>query len=311
MRGFVYLILVAVMLTGVDIFGKVSVGSIGPYLLTFIRASVTCILIAAFLAGKRELRVLRPKKRDLTLFLLGGFFGVAIGIGFYLASLRELPLNTALFLDSAYPLWVAALSVLFLKERLGVRGWLATGFTLAGILTIAGFSVAISGLGSALALLASIGYAVLIIMMRYIEQNRGYRFWDAVFWPFLFGAAFLVPFVVGEGSAIPADPIALLAVAGVVGCGFLAYLFWALGLRTVRAHNAPLIVVMVNPVLTVVLAWLLLGEPLPSQVLLGGSLIVLANIVVEAHLRTKRLGRLRERLGLLGGRFSRHYHATP
>src|SRR3989338_3538005 len=311
MRGFVYLVLVAVMLTGVDIFGKISVGAIGPYLLTFLRASVTCLLIAAFLAGRRGLRVLRPQKRDLTLFLLGGFFGVTLGIGFYFASLRELPLNTAIFLDGAYPLWVAALSVLFLKERLGVRGWLATGFTLAGILTIAGFSVTVSGVGSALALLASLGYAVLIIMMRYIEQNRGYRFWDAVFWPFLFGALFLVPFVIGEGSALPTSGLAWLAVAGVVGCGFLAYLFWALGLRTVRAHNAPLIVVMVNPVLTVLFAWLLLGEPLPAQVFLGGSLIVLANIVVEAHVRSKRLGRLRELLERFEGRFSRHYHATP
>src|SRR3989338_852086 len=172
MRGFVYLVLVAVMLTGVDIFGKISVGAIGPYLLTFLRASVTCLLIAAFLAGRRELRVLRPQRRDLTLLLLGGFFGVALGIGFYLASLRELPLNTALFLAGAYPLWVAVLSVLFLKERLRGRGWLAPGFTLAGILTIAGFSVAVSGVGSALAPLPGLGGAAVLLIILYILPNK-------------------------------------------------------------------------------------------------------------------------------------------
>lgn len=306
MRGFVYLILVGVMLTGVNLFGKMAVSSIGPFLLAFLRVSTGALLIAVFLSWRKETEVLRLKKGDLKLFLVGGLFGIALGMGFYLSALKELPVGTALFLDSAYPLWVAVLSLVVLKEKQGLRSALAGGFLLAGIFAIAGFSVSISGLGSLLALLAGMGYAVLIVMMRYIEQNKSYQFWDAVFWPFLLGAVFLVPFVLLEGSALP-GPEAIVPIAGIIGCGFLAYVFWALGLRTTRAHNAPLIVILVEPLLTVALAAALFAEPVPGNIVMGGALILLANVVLEAHVRSQRLSRLRERLRWPG----KPYRATP
>jgi len=67
------------------------------------------------------------------------------------------------------------------------------------------------------------------------------------------------------------------------------YTFYAMGLKTIRAHNAPIILLLSEPVTAVVLAWLILSEVITFHVLVGGVFLIIANILVEKEVRKKKL----------------------
>ena len=67
------------------------------------------------------------------------------------------------------------------------------------------------------------------------------------------------------------------------------YTFYAMGLKTIRAHNAPIILLLSEPITAVVLAWLILSEIITPHVFAGGILLIIANLLVEKEVRKKKL----------------------
>jgi len=69
----------------------------------------------------------------------------------------------------------------------------------------------------------------------------------------------------------------------------MGVIFYAKGLKTEKAHNATITVSLTEPLTAIILAFLILGESLPQYILIGGSLIIIANLLIGKEERKKRI----------------------
>jgi drug/metabolite transporter (DMT)-like permease len=286
MKGLNYLILTGICLGTTGVFVKLIGPDVSPFLLASIRILAAAALILAFLASERRTRLLQLKEGDLHIFLLAGLFGVVFGFGFYIKALTMIPVTQAVFLVFIYPVITAILARVFLDERLGKYTILALVLSFTGIFFIygQGANVLASVEGSLYALTAGLGYAVFIVTMRYMEK-KGQSFWDVVFWPLLLGGLMLLPLNLTDRLVFLPYQDTVLWLAGIIFIStFLAYIFYAEGLKSVQAKHATIIETLVEPAATVFLAWLILGEVIPQYIFLGGFLIIVANLLVRLDL---------------------------
>lgn len=104
-----------------------------PLQILFLRAAIAfpfVLTLVVALGGRPALRT-----RHLTLHLLRGALNIISACFFYMG-LRALPLAENTAIAFAAPLFVTALSVLVLKEKVDARRWLAVGIGFAGVLVI-------------------------------------------------------------------------------------------------------------------------------------------------------------------------------
>jgi drug/metabolite transporter (DMT)-like permease len=295
MKGFQFLVISGICLGTTGFIVKLIGPDVSAYLLASIRILAAAALIFIFLASERRTKLLELKDGDLHIFLIAGLFGIVFGFGFYVKSLTFIPVANAVFLLFIYPIATAVLAKVFLDEPLGKYSILALLLSFIGIFVVfgQGFDIVASSEGSMYALLAGVGYSVFIVTMRYMEK-KGHSFWDVVFWPMLLGGLMLLPLNLTDQIVfLPFADTILLIGALIFFPTFLAYLFYAEGLKTISAKKAALIETLVEPAATVFFAWLVLGEVVPQYIFIGGFLIILANLIVRYDLAEKEPHRKR------------------
>lgn len=230
--------------------------------------------------------------------------GLGLGVlyvgnsGTYYAGLEEVPASLASLLVFVYPAIVAVLSLRVGRRLEGRRAWTALGLALLGsALTIGGIEAdAFPPIGALLLVAISpVIYAVWIVLQAWLTGERSGRVGQEA------GddgsAAGAVAALVNSGAAVSYWIVALAtarAVApgsipsaawpGIVGIGFLstfvAIVGFVAGSRLIGAAQASLIST-VEPVWTVTLAALLLGETLTPVQLVGGALILLGVVIAQ------------------------------
>jgi drug/metabolite transporter (DMT)-like permease len=189
--------------------------------------------------------------------------------------------NSTLLVGLA-PLWVAAISVLWLGTRLRRRFWLGLAFALAGglVLGLAKGARWGTGRGELLAALASLAYACFTLALG--KARRGLAAPEALAWVVLCCAAGFALLAGARGEAFHGFPshawLSLAALGLVVQVAAWWLITWGLGHVPT---NLGAVTLMVQPVATVGLGWVLLGEAVrPLQG--AGILLVLAGIALSA-----------------------------
>jgi drug/metabolite transporter (DMT)-like permease len=136
-----------------------------PLVIAFYRVAIaTVLLLPAAFAFKRE-EIVALTRKDLGLLVLGGLC-LAVHFGAWIASLKYLPIATAVVLVNSHPLFVVIASYLFLRERPTRRSLIGSATGLAGMAVIGhdalgDFQLAIRGDGFALlGALAVVGYFI-------------------------------------------------------------------------------------------------------------------------------------------------------
>ena len=141
-----------------------------PLQILFLRALIALPFVTAlaiWLGGRRVLRTDHPG-----LHLTRGAINVVSACCFYLG-LRALPLAEATAIAFAAPLFVTALSVLILKERVDGRRWLAVLAGFAGVLIIVRPGTDAFQAATLLPLTTAFLYAVMMITARGISRGEG------------------------------------------------------------------------------------------------------------------------------------------
>jgi drug/metabolite transporter (DMT)-like permease len=283
MRGVFLLILTGFFLGTTGIWAKLAGADVSPFLLTMLRtlfSAFMILLLIIFSKGIKTAENLAVSKKDAPLFLAAGFFGVAIGFGLYIKSFSFVPVANAVALVYVYPVVTALLSFVFLREKITKWEIAAVFLILLGVWSIYGPEVNLSSnaFGNLLALAAGIGYSVFIVFMRHFGLML----------------TFFLPF---EQFAFSPSGLVPIFILGIALSSFFGYIFYAGGLKTVRAHDAVIITALTEPLSAIAIAFILLGESLPQHVLLGASLIVLANVLVGMEFRKKRKGKAKAKTG--------------
>jgi drug/metabolite transporter (DMT)-like permease len=237
-------------------------------------------------------RMPRPDKPlpRLRLMGMGMLLSTAALLTFF--GLRIMPASTFVVLFYSYPAMVAMLSAL-LGERLSRQGWLALGLTLVGVVfTAPNFSSALLTGGNlpgvALALLNALVVAIyFIISSRLLRGHAAIAHASA--WTItgaLVGLLALAPFGTVEPATTATTWLFLLLLA--MTSTVFPVFFLNAGIQKAGAARAA-ILGMVEPVLTVILATLLLGERMQPIQLVGGAFILGSIVLLQAqHLSRPR-----------------------
>ena len=256
-----------------------------PLIIALYRMTLaTLILLPATLALKRrEIRML--ERKDILMLALGGFF-LALHFGAWIASLKYLPIATAVVLVNSHPLFVVLASYFFLGEKPSRRSLTGTGIGLAGMLIISspGLKNVETGMvGNTLAILgalAVVGYFIIgrslrarLSLLAYVTPLYAVCCLFLLVWAMLAGNAFH-PYGATEWG--------YLAALAVVPTIFGHTVFnWAI------KHVKPTAISLAflgEPVFAALLAFIFFSQQPPAATFIGGAL-VLAGIYLTTSTR--------------------------
>jgi drug/metabolite transporter, DME family len=189
---------------------------------------------------------------------------------------------SAIYLQATAPLYVLLLSPWLLRERIRARD---VAFMIALAVGLGLFFVGLDpvsatapnpSLGNLLGLISGGTWALTVMGLRAL--GRGGESWApaGAFWGNVFAAVACLPMALPVGSSRPTDWLLVLYL-GVFQIG-IAYLFLIRGLDRVQAFEASLLLLL-EPVLNPLWAWLVHGERPGVWSLAAGGVILLATMV--------------------------------
>ena len=238
----------------------------------------------------RELRALAG--RDVSLGLALGGCGYAIQAGCYFAALQRIDASLLSLLLYTFPAIVAVAAVVLGRERLESRRLVALGLASGGLaLVVAGAGAgALDPLGASLGLGAALVYSTYILVSEGIAGRVSPRLLSALVCTgaavaLTVATALLGDLRPGDVTAAGWGWLACLAVVSTVGA---ISMFFA-GLDRVGPTSAS-ILSTVEPVVTVLLAFLVFGETLAAVQLAGGVLVIAAVLALALRVRPQLQG---------------------
>jgi len=252
----------------------------------FWRQFLTIPMVLAWVMATSGLSALATK-RPGTHFLRGlyGTVGMVLNFG----AVILLPLAEATTINFTVPIWAVLLSILLLKEKVGVWRWSAVALGFAGILVIAQPGGGHFPLYGALVALGG-AFMIALISIQIADLSRTDKPLTIVFYFALFTtplAALSLPFVMTSHDS--GDWLLLL---GIGLAGALGQLLLTAALRFGKV--ASVIVMDYSGLFWATLyGWLLFGMLPPATTWLGAPLIVIAGLVIAW--REHRLTRPDER----------------
>jgi drug/metabolite transporter (DMT)-like permease len=266
---------------------KIALQELAPAALVWLRFGIGLFILGLAVILRRQLRL--PARKDLLYLALIGFLGITFHQWLQSTGLQTARATTTAWIVATIPVFIALLGWLVLKEKLGAWQIFGIGVAALGVLLVVtqGNLASVLGghfgnFGDFLILISAINWAVFTILSR--RGLRTYPPTQMVFYVMGFGWLFSSLFLLASpaaGQLFPHSRAGWLAVAFLgIFCSGLAYIFWYDALHILPVAQAGAFVYL-EPFVTVIIATLLLGEPLLWSSIFGGILILAGVILVQ------------------------------
>ncbi|WP_293759708.1 DMT family transporter [uncultured Aquitalea sp.] len=228
-----------------------------------------------------------PRGRSLLVLCLMGSLGYAGMAACYFTGLHYASAGTVSLLLYLFPAIVLVLSTLLFKEPFTRRRLLATSLAIAGLIITVGQQLSAKPLGLALGLASAVIYSLYILAGS--RLTRGGHPLTSACVVVMSAAACYGGWVLLDGFNGPQSAFSWAAIFGIAVLGTVAALALFLsGLESTGATQASLIATA-EPVVTILLAWLFLGEALTLSQAVGGALILLAVVLISRESRPEEV----------------------
>lgn len=257
------------------------------------RAATTAVLLAAYLAFT-DRKKLRIAPRDIWLFALMGLCSVTAFNGSYFnAILRLDSMSVASVLLYTSPVFVTVLSAICFHEKITPAKWGAVALTFLGCVLVSGVlgsGAKLSADGVLLGICAGLTYALYSIFGE-LALRRGYHPLTIVFYMWLFGLIFTLPFgqvgeLVAHIRACPSE-IGMYFLFGLLSAA-LPYVLYTLGLQHISPATAA-VIATTEPCVASLVGVAFYGESV-SVSLFAGIAAVIASVLL-----INRAGHVKER----------------
>jgi drug/metabolite transporter (DMT)-like permease len=230
--------------------------------------------ILLWIAWRRDRLI--PPWRELPWLALLGLLGVTLNQILFMEGLKRTTATNSAILIPSIPVFALLIGALFGVERPSGKRLVGIGLAIVGALCVVDprrFHLA-SHTGDLLILSNCLAYAGFMVLQRPVLKRLPWR--TVIAWSFLFGCLFLAPFTAGStvqnvGRFSPLLTAELLYVVLIGTVVPYALNSWAIRRSS---PNAAAIYTTLQPPLTALLAWALLGERLGVNQILGGALIL-------------------------------------
>ncbi|GGF18552.1 membrane protein [Halobacillus andaensis] len=256
-------------------------------LVRYLIASAVFLLLALWPGVRFRL----PRKEDILKICLLGWVGISlyhIGVTFGEITVSA---GTAGMLIGSAPIFTALIAVLFLREQLGLFGWLGLGIGFTGILLItlgtSGDSFSISA-GAWLVLMAAVATSIFFVFQKPLFARyrplelTAYFTWAGTL-PFLIFSPGVWDSV--TGATLEANLSALYV--GIFPAG-VAYVTWATALSLGNASSVTSMMYL-EPLVAILVAWIWLQEWPSTLSLVGGGVAILGVVVVNGLAKKQKV----------------------
>jgi drug/metabolite transporter (DMT)-like permease len=221
--------------------------------------------------------------------VLMGFVGIFLH---QIIQVHALTLTTAVrtgWLIGLTPIWSALLAAAFLRERFGSRKIFGLVLGLVGallVITKGELSSQVLALpatrGDLMVLVSTVTWAIYTILGRDTLKRLGSSRATAA--AMFAGWAMMIPFFVGQAGwqeyrSLSSTTVIAIVFLG-IGCSGLGYLFWYAALERIDASQVASFL-YIEPLITLVAAVALLGEPVAVSTIVGGVLVLVGVLIVQ------------------------------
>ncbi len=271
----------AVAFATLSIFAKLAYGAgLGTEQLLAFRFVLAAIGMwgLALAVGQNPLRL---KRKEVTgLVALGAVLYTAQALSYFTA-LRTLPASLCVLIVYIYPSLVVIAGWLFLGRKVSVWHWIALAASFAGVVMLVGGAELKLSVGLLFALLSPFLYTTFIFLGERLMSTAPAVASSAVMMSAT-GVVFCVVAGVEGRLALPATPNAwTISVALAIVPTMIAISLFLACLPRIGAARAALLSTL-EPVVTVILAIVLLNDRLSAIQALGGLLVLAAVVLVQA-----------------------------
>ncbi|HUE54047.1 MAG TPA: EamA family transporter, partial [Terriglobales bacterium] len=273
--------------------GGASLKTIDPLILSQSRATLSLAVLLPVLLARRGASALRVPGRDLVRFFLLGILGIAASNYLYYLAIQRTNVATAIILQYTAPVWVLLYTVARGAQgrRPSLRRIAAVGLAVVGCALAVGF-VGSGGfrtdtVGVIAALLAAFSFAFYNVGGHSVLAR--YDRWKVLLWVLVAASTFWI-FVNPPWKIIAAHYgrqqwgfmliFSLVSVLGPFSCYFA-------GLQHLEPTRA-IVASCLEPVFSIVLAALVLGEVLRPTQTVGIVLVLVAIVLIQLPERAAR-----------------------
>jgi drug/metabolite transporter, DME family len=270
--------------------GGASLRAIDPLILSQSRASLSLAVLLPVLLARRGASALRVPGRDLLQFFLLGILGVAVSNYFYYLAIQRTNVATAIILQYTAPVWVLLYTAVRGAQRPSLRRSAAVGLAVMGCALAVGFvgsHFRLDAVGITAALLAAFSFAFYNVGGHRLLAR--YDRWKVLLWVLLSTSIFWIfvnpPWKIvaahyGRGQWGFMLVFSLVSVLGPFSCYFA-------GLQHLEPTRA-IVASCLEPVFSIVIAALVLGELLRPLQTVGIVLVLVAIVLIQLPERAAR-----------------------
>jgi drug/metabolite transporter (DMT)-like permease len=272
LAGIVLIVAGVAILCVQDMLQKLLVDAMHMTTLLVLRSAFLLALVVPVLALRQDWRSLLPANWRIQAIRIGSWVGCCYA---FLEALRHLPLADAAALGMTSTLFMTALSVPLLGERVGVRRWSAVAVGFVGVLIVTRPGFAAINIGAFYTLLAAITYALTMILARRVAATNS----DAALVLTLHAGLVVVctPVMLLEWETPSAQTlagIAAMALTVAVGQMIVQRAFRIAPVAVVAPFNYTALL------WSALLGWLVWGDRPEWNVWAGGALIIAAGLYI-------------------------------
>ena len=296
-KGYLYIAIAVVMFTSFEVVLKFIAGQINPVQLTLCRFSIGFVFLLPVALHNLKKRGKRLDTGSVAYFALLGFVGIALCMPILQMAVSYTGSSVSALMFSCNPVFVAFLAFFLLKEPIKPRHIAALALEIIGtVVIISPWNTKLNMTGAALALLSTLLFSLYGVM----GKRKVAEFGGAVVtcFSFFFGSLIVLAFIllshlpaaaqafqsagldsfanipILAGYTLQNLPYVLFVSVGVAGIGFCAY-FLAMEYQPASVVS---LVYFFKPALSPILAWMIHGEEISRNMLVGIVLIVAGSL---------------------------------
>ncbi|MGA2478044.1 MAG: DMT family transporter [Spirochaetia bacterium] len=256
---------------------RVGLRGYGPGQLALLRFTVASIVLLVYSLVTRQPL---PKLRDLPMLLVLGFLGFFVYHVGLNAGEVVVPAGAASFIIASVPVFSTLLAAVFLRERLAPTGWIGAAISFCG--------VALISLGSGhglkfepaalLIVLAAIGESIYFVLQKpHLGRYTGLQLTTYTIWTGTLFMLIFLPGLIGQVQTAPVGATLAVAYLGIFPAA-IGYVLWSYALSKADVSRVTS-TLNLSPILSLLIAFLWLGE-VPSIPSLIGGLITIGGVIL-------------------------------
>ena len=273
-RGYLYIAVTTLLFSSMEVALKLISGQFNPIQLNFSRFLVGGLVLIPFAVRELKKRGRKLDGKALGSFALLGLMGIAVSMSLYQLSVTRIQASVVGVLFSSNPVFVTLFAFLLLHETISKNQVAGLVLDVAGIvLIIQPWHLRLDALGVVYVLLATLLFALGAAEMIALAGLTHIPSLAASLTAAGLDTFASIPFF--TGYTLANLPIVLFIYVGVTGIGFTCYF---LSMEVTSAQTTSL-VFFFKPALAPLLAFLVLHEAIPGNMLAGIACILCGSLV--------------------------------